>query len=221
MLRRLPKILRFIPGTAQDVRAYFLTLQYWLAGSERTSRNMVRFLVDRYADGPRAALRGTLQGGARRSSIPRSASTTRACRAASPSAPTRCRAWPQRQARHGRPAADALVPAGRQHRPLRRRDRRARSARPARHSGLRHRARCAPGDRAVLHAATAAPRSTRVVSLTGFSLVGGPAYNDAKAAEDMLAGLDVPYLAAQPVEFQTLEQWERVRARPAAGGERR
>ncbi|PPD02444.1 MAG: magnesium chelatase, partial [Methylocystis sp.] len=32
MLRRLPKILRFIPGTAQDVRAYFLTLQYWLAG---------------------------------------------------------------------------------------------------------------------------------------------------------------------------------------------
>ena len=27
MLRRLPKILRFIPGTAQDVRAYFLTLQ--------------------------------------------------------------------------------------------------------------------------------------------------------------------------------------------------
>jgi magnesium chelatase subunit H len=33
MLRRLPKILRFIPGTAQDMRAYFLTPQYWLAGS--------------------------------------------------------------------------------------------------------------------------------------------------------------------------------------------
>ncbi|HNW18637.1 MAG TPA: DUF3479 domain-containing protein, partial [Sphingorhabdus lacus] len=32
MLRRLPKILRFIPGPAQDVRQYFLTLQYWLAG---------------------------------------------------------------------------------------------------------------------------------------------------------------------------------------------
>ncbi len=27
MLRRLPRILRLIPGTAQDVRAYFLTLQ--------------------------------------------------------------------------------------------------------------------------------------------------------------------------------------------------
>ena len=44
-----------------------------------------------------------------------------------------------------------------------------------------------------------------MVSLTGFSLVGGPAYNDAKAAEDMLARLDVPYLAVTPVEFQTLE----------------
>ncbi len=47
-----------------------------------------------------------------------------------------------------------------------------------------------------------------VVSLTGFSLVGGPAYNDAKAAEEMLATLDVPYIAAHPVEFQTLQQWQ-------------
>jgi magnesium chelatase subunit H len=46
-----------------------------------------------------------------------------------------------------------------------------------------------------------------VVSLTGFSLVGGPAYNDAKAAEEVLAHLDVPYVAAHPVEFQTLDQW--------------
>ncbi|MEO1171814.1 MAG: DUF3479 domain-containing protein, partial [Myxococcota bacterium] len=31
LLKRLPKLLRLIPGTAQDVRAYFVTLQYWLA----------------------------------------------------------------------------------------------------------------------------------------------------------------------------------------------
>ncbi len=60
MLRRLPKILRFIPGAAQDVRAYFITLQYWLAGSDENMANLVRFLVDRYADGPRRALRGRL-----------------------------------------------------------------------------------------------------------------------------------------------------------------
>jgi magnesium chelatase subunit H len=57
MLRRLPKILRFVPGTAQDVRAYFLTLQYWLAGSDENVVNMVRFLVERYASGPREVLR--------------------------------------------------------------------------------------------------------------------------------------------------------------------
>ena len=51
MLRRIPKILRFIPGAAQDVRAYFLTLQYWLAGSDENVVNLVRFLVNRYAGG--------------------------------------------------------------------------------------------------------------------------------------------------------------------------
>ncbi len=60
MLRRLPKILRFIPGSAQDMRAYFLTLQYWLAGSDDNMAHMVRFLVNRYASGPRQALRGKL-----------------------------------------------------------------------------------------------------------------------------------------------------------------
>jgi magnesium chelatase subunit H len=60
MLRRLPKILRFVPGTAQDVRQYFLTLQYWLAGSDDNVVDMVRALVDRYASGPRAALKGKL-----------------------------------------------------------------------------------------------------------------------------------------------------------------
>ena len=61
MLRRMPKILRFIPGTAQDVRAYFLTLQYWLAGSDENIANLVRFLVSRYAGGANAALRGALK----------------------------------------------------------------------------------------------------------------------------------------------------------------
>jgi magnesium chelatase subunit H len=34
LLRRLPKILRFIPGKAQDLRAWFLSMQYWLGGSD-------------------------------------------------------------------------------------------------------------------------------------------------------------------------------------------
>jgi magnesium chelatase subunit H len=52
------------------------------------------------------------------------------------------------------------------------------------------------------------PKIDTLVSLTGFSLVGGPAYNDNDAAIEVLKGLDLPYIAAHPLEFQTLEQWE-------------
>jgi cobalamin biosynthesis Mg chelatase CobN len=49
LLRRLPKILKFIPGKAQDLRAWFLTMQYWLGGSDDNVEQMVRFLVGTYA----------------------------------------------------------------------------------------------------------------------------------------------------------------------------
>ena len=48
MLKRIPKILKYIPGTAQDLRAYFLTMQYWLAASEDNLANMFRMLLERY-----------------------------------------------------------------------------------------------------------------------------------------------------------------------------
>ena len=46
-----------------------------------------------------------------------------------------------------------------------------------------------------------------LLSLTGFSLVGGPAYNDSEAAVSVLRELNLPYVAAHPLEFQTLSQW--------------
>ncbi|MFK7915683.1 MAG: DUF3479 domain-containing protein, partial [Pseudomonadales bacterium] len=49
MLRRLPQLLRFIPGTAQDLRLYFLCMQYWLLGSDANIGNMVRMLAARYS----------------------------------------------------------------------------------------------------------------------------------------------------------------------------
>jgi magnesium chelatase subunit H len=61
MLRRLPKLLRFIPGTAQDLRIFFLTMRYWLAGSEQNITNMVVTLVNRYADGERQNYRQVIE----------------------------------------------------------------------------------------------------------------------------------------------------------------
>jgi magnesium chelatase subunit H len=48
MLRRLPKILRFLPGKAQDLRAWFLSMQYWLGGSDDNLEQMIRFLIGKY-----------------------------------------------------------------------------------------------------------------------------------------------------------------------------
>ena len=204
MLRRLPKILRFIPGKAQDVRAYFLTMQYWLSGSEANVVSMIRLLVDRYASGPRAALKGKTRAAAP-VDYPDVGLYHRSLKTGIAES---IDALPQLRGATGQVGVlvlrsyvlagdtghyDGVIAALE-----------ARGLRPvvAFASGLDQR----PAIEAFF---IKDGRTTvdAVVSLTGFSLVGGPAYNDARAAEEFLARLDVPYFAAQPVEFQTLERW--------------
>jgi magnesium chelatase subunit H len=206
MLRRLPKILRFIPGTAQDVRAYFLTLQYWLAGSEDNVANMVQFLVDRYASGPRKALRGIAkvqapveypEVGVYHPRMPARLSTNLAD-------------LPLVATTGKRGTVGVLLMrsyllagnTGHYDGVITALEARGMKVLPAFATGLDNR----PAVDAFFMK-DGRPAIDALVSLTGFSLVGGPAYNDAKAAEDMLALLDVPYLAVTPVEFQSLDQW--------------
>ncbi|WP_316166581.1 MULTISPECIES: magnesium chelatase subunit H [unclassified Bradyrhizobium] len=204
MLQRMPRLLRYIPGTAQDLRAYFLTLQYWLAGSEQNFANMVRFLVGRYADGPRAALRGKTS-------------------AAEPVTYPDVGLYHPRLSPRIIERADQLPalakPAGRVGVILMRSYLLA--ANTAHYDGviaaLEARGLAViPVFACGLDSRPAIERYFQkdgvatvdaVISLTGFSLVGGPAYNDARAAEEVMAGLDVPLIAAHPLEFQTVEQW--------------
>src|SRR5437667_1629712 len=51
------------------------------------------------------------------------------------------------------------------------------------------------------------PRVSQVVSLTGFSFVGGPAMNDSEAAADFLADLNIPYRSLVSLDTQTIESW--------------
>ena len=204
MLRRLPRILRFIPGTAQDVRAYFLTLQYWLAGSEDNLRRLVGFLIHRYAAGQREALRKVareeppveypdvgvyhLEGKQRISD------------AAVP-----VKTGVQSEGTVGLLLMRSYALAGNtRHYDAVIRAMEARGLRviPAFASGLDARP-------AVKRFFMSEGESIvdAVVSLTGFSLVGGPAYNDTDAAQEMLAELNVPYLAVQALEFQSINQW--------------
>lgn len=206
MLRRLPKILRFIPGTAQDVRAYFLSLQYWLAGSQDNVLGMVLNLVDRYADGPRRGLRGRFDVPApidypevglyhprmksrlseRAQDLPAVARTGQRGTVGLLVMRSYLLAG---NTRHYDGVITALEARG-----LR--------VLPAFATGLDNRPAV---ERYFLK--DGKPAIDALVSLTGFSLVGGPAYNDARAAEDLLARLDVPYLAVNALEFQTIEAW--------------
>ncbi|MEO0792542.1 MAG: magnesium chelatase subunit H, partial [Pseudomonadota bacterium] len=209
VLRQIPRILRFIPGTAQDVRAYFIGMQYWLAGSEGNLASLIRFLVNRYASGPREALRGTLN-------------------VADPIAypdvglyhPDAAKPITDKLADlpmvHNRPGARGTVgllvmrsylladDCAHYDGVIRALEARGLNVIPAFASGLDARpaidAYFMEDGRATVDA---------VLSLTGFSLVGGPAYNDAKAAEDILRQLDVPYLGAHALEFQSIEEWRR------------
>jgi magnesium chelatase subunit H len=204
MLKRLPKLMRFIPGTAQDVRAYFLSLQYWLAGSEENLTNMVRMLVDRYAPPAKTAL-FTLKKAQAPVEYPdvglyhpRVAGRVFTDAAQLPT-------WGSKgtvgllvlrsyllsgNAGHYDGVIDAL-------------EKRGLRVVPAFASGLDQR----PAIEAYFTKNGTATVDA-VVSLTGFSLVGGPAYNDRDAAETILSALDVPYITAHPVEFQTVESWE-------------
>ena len=207
MLRRLPRLLRFIPGTAQDVRAYFLTLQYWLAGSETNLGRMIAFLINRYASDAHAGTRDVLtyeppleypDTGLYHQRLPdRVTDDPKLLGKAAKRAVTgtigvllmRSYALSGNSAHY-----DAVIESFE-----------ARGLRviPAFASGLDAR----PAVKAFFMD-RGEPIVDAVVSLTGFSLVGGPAYNDTDAAQEMLEALDVPYLAVQGLEFQSLQDWE-------------
>jgi magnesium chelatase subunit H len=204
MLRQMPRLLRFIPGTAQDLRAYFLTLQYWLAGSEQNFAGLVKFLIGRYADGPRAPLRGKVHGpepiaypelGLYHHKLAKRIVARIEELPASSRAKGRVGVLVMRSyllagnTAHYDGVLDALEARGL-------------NVIPAFASGLDSRPAI---ERYFIRDGVTTVDA--VVSLTGFSLVGGPAYNDVRAAEAMLARLDVPYIAAHPLEFQTVEQW--------------
>ena len=206
MLRRLPQILRFIPGTAQDVRSYFLTMQYWMGGSDDNVLNMVRHVIDRGADGPRKVLRGSVKVAPPVDYPEVGVYHPRMVGRFSEDA----QVLPRPEATALRGTVGILLMrsyllsgnAGHYDGVIAALEARGLRVIPAFAAGLDSRPAI---DAFFMKNGQVAVDA--VVSLTGFSLVGGPAYNDAKAAEEVLAKLDVPYVAAHPVEFQTLDQW--------------
>ncbi|MFD1196563.1 magnesium chelatase subunit H [Seohaeicola saemankumensis] len=202
MLRRLPKVLRFIPGTSQDLRAWFLTMQYWLGGSDENVEAMLRFLLNRYA---------------------RESGWKAAPKAAAPIEYPDCGLYhPDLPGRITTDAALLPTPAGASFTVGLLLMRSYVLSADTAHYDAVIRAFEARGMRVIASFAggldgrpaidgffrdTKGAKIDAMVSLTGFSLVGGPAYNDNESAIKVLKELDIPYIAAHPLEFQTLGQW--------------
>ncbi len=197
-LRRLPKILKLIPGKAQDLRAWFLSMQYWLGGSDDNIEAMLRYLVGRYgtrADFTPGVAKAPIDYpdvGLYHPDLPGHHITTDPADIPGPESPVATvgvlmlRSYILADdAAHYAAAIRALEEKG-----LR--------VLPAFAGGLDGR----PAIEAYFK-----DKVDAMLSLTGFSLIGGPAYNDSDAAVEVLKELDVPYLTAQPLEFQTLGQW--------------
>jgi len=201
MLRRLPKILKFIPGSAQDLRAWFLTMQYWLGGSDDNIEEMVRFLIGRYAN------RSDWQMGTAKLPVEypdvglyhpalQQRITTRVADLPRPTTPKGTvgllllRSYIlSADCAHYDAVIHALEAQGL-------------AVIAAFAGGLDGR----PAIERYFQSESGSCIDT-LISLTGFSMVGGPAYNDSAAAVETLSKVDVPYLAAHPLEFQTLGQW--------------
>ena len=199
MLRRLPRILRLIPGKAQDLRAWFLTMQYWLGGSDANIEQMLRFLLGRYAHQAQFAHCKALppvtypEVGLYHPDLPGIGVTEDPSDLPGPENPVavvgvlmlRSYILSEDTAHY-----DAAIRSF---------EEKGMKVIPAFASGL--------DARPAIEAYFGENRIDAIVSLTGFSLVGGPAYNDSSAAVETLKALDVPYIAAQALEFQTLGQW--------------
>ncbi|MEM7242538.1 MAG: cobaltochelatase subunit CobN [Pseudomonadota bacterium] len=199
MLRRLPRILKMIPGKAQDVRAYFLCMLYWLGGSDDNIESMIRYLISRYSSVD--DWRGTKFAepliypdvGIYHPDLPNRVTDD-------------LHELPKTKGTVGTVGVLCMrsyVLAGdsaHYDAVIRALEVRGLRVIPVFASGL--------DNRAAIETYLKKANIDLLLSLTGFSLVGGPAFNDSPAAVDCLSDLDVPYLTAHPLEFQTIDQWQ-------------
>ncbi|MCM2562058.1 magnesium chelatase subunit H [Lutimaribacter sp. EGI FJ00015] len=202
-LRRLPRILRMIPGKAQDLRSWFLVMQYWLGGSDDNIEQMVRYLLGKYA-----ATRPEWLGAqaAEPQEYPEVALYH-------PDLADRITTEPADIKGPDKPVGTVgllmmrsyILSSDTAHYDAVIRALEARGLRvlPAFSGGLDGR----PAIAEFFANQEGGAHIDVLLSLTGFSLVGGPAYNDSVGAVEVLKALDIPYVTAHPLEFQTLGQW--------------
>lgn len=215
LVRTLPKVLKYLPSDkAQDARLYILSLQFWLGGSPDNLQNFLKMISGSYVP----ALKGTkieysepvlyLDSGVWHPLAPCMYDDVK-----------EYLNWyaTRRDANEKLKSPDApviglilqrshIVTGDEGHYVAVIMELEARGAKviPIFAGGLDF---SGPVEKYLINPITKKPFVNSVVSLTGFALVGGPARQDHPRAVEALRRLDVPYIVALPLVFQTTEEW--------------
>ncbi|XP_061348896.1 magnesium-chelatase subunit ChlH, chloroplastic [Gastrolobium bilobum] len=215
LVRTLPKVLKYLPSDkAQDARLYILSLQFWLGGSPDNLQNFLKMISGSYVP----ALKGTKM----EYSEPVLYLDTGIWHPLAPCMYDDVKEYlnwygTRRDANEKLKSSNApvvglilqrshIVTGDDGHYVAVIMELEAKGAKviPIFAGGLDF---SGPVDRFLIDPITKKPFVNSVISLTGFALVGGPARQDHPRAIEALMKLDVPYIVAVPLVFQTTEEW--------------
>ncbi|EES11642.1 hypothetical protein BDA96_06G288600 [Sorghum bicolor] len=215
LVRTLPKVLKYLPSDkAQDARLYILSLQFWLGGSPDNLQNFLKMIAGSYVP----ALRGAgikyddpvlyLDSGIWHPLAPTMYEDVKEYlnwygtrrdtndRLKDPNAPVIGLVLQRSHIVTGDDGHYVAV--------IMELEAKGAKVIPIFAGGLDF---SGPTQRYLVDPITGKPFVNAVVSLTGFALVGGPARQDHPKAIAALQKLDVPYIVALPLVFQTTEEW--------------
>lgn len=215
LVRTLPKVLKYLPtDKAQDARAYIMSLQFWLGGSPENIENFFKMIAGSYVP----SLKDTklefsdpvlyLDTGIWHPLAPCMFDDVKEYlnwydtrkdaneKLKDPSAPVIGIALQRSHIVTGDDGHYAAV--------VMEMESRGAKVIPIFAGGLDF---STPVERFLYDPITKKSLVHAVVSLTGFALVGGPARQDHPRAIQALGKLDVPYIVALPLVFQTTEEW--------------
>lgn len=215
LVRTLPKVLKYLPSDkAQDARLYILSLQFWLGGSPDNLMNFLKMISGSYVP--------ALKGAKIAYSEPVLYLDTGIWHPLAPCMYDDVKEYlnwyaTRRDANEQLKSKNApviglvlqrshIVTGDDSHYVAVIMELEAKGAKviPIFAGGLDF---SGPVERYFIDPVTKKPMINSVVSLTGFALVGGPARQDHPRAVEALMKLDVPYIVALPLVFQTTEEW--------------
>ncbi|AQK47214.1 Magnesium-chelatase subunit ChlH chloroplastic [Zea mays] len=215
LVRTLPKVLKYLPSDkAQDARLYILSLQFWLGGSPDNLQNFLKMIAGSYVP----ALKGAgikyddpvlyLDSGIWHPLAPTMYEDVKEYlnwygtrrdandRLKDPKAPIIGLVLQRSHIVTGDDGHYVAV--------IMELEAKGAKVIPIFAGGLDF---SGPTQRYLVDPITGKTFVNAVVSLTGFALVGGPARQDHPKAIAALQKLDVPYIVALPLVFQTTEEW--------------